>query len=169
MSSPAEGHTSESAGAGRGQSTSRRLNRPKDKDDLLRQLTEEGPFQDIRDVLVFAAALGWHEGRHLPLGAKGEAVRWETATNRRGTEPLVNMIAAVRTGDPEILASDRFDERLEIFEEYANGGLELLRGLLASDPRPPVDVILGLVQGVSRAAEEGEAVNLSEAADSLEF
>jgi dnd system-associated protein 4 len=169
MSSPAQGHAAEAAGAGHGQATSRRLNRPKDKDDLLKQLTEQGPFQDNRDVLVFAAALGWHEGRRVPLGAKGEAIRWETATNRRGTEALTNMIAAARTGDPEILASDRFDERLEIFEEYANGGLEILRAMLASDPRPPVDVILGLVQGVCRADSDGDAINLSEAADSLEF
>ena len=169
MSLPAEGRAPEAAGSERGPATPRRLNRPKDKDELLQQLTEQGPFQDNRDVLVFAAALGWHEGRHVPLGAKGEPIRWETATNRRGTEPLINMIAAVRTGDPEILAADRFDERLEIFEEYANGGLELLRSLLASDPRPPVDVLLGLVQGVSRAASEREAINLSGAADSLEF
>ncbi len=169
MSSPAHGHTAEAAGAGHGPATSRRVNRPKDKDDLLKQLTEQGPFQDNRDVLVFAAALGWYEGRQVPLGVKGEAIRWETATNRRGTEPLTNMIAAVRTGDPEILAADRFDERLEIFEEYANGGLEILRGMLASDPRPPVDVILGLIQGVCRTDSEGETIDLSEAADSLEF
>ena len=49
----------------------RRLNRPKDKDDLLAQLVDQGPFQELRDVLVFAAAVGWHENRRVPLAARG--------------------------------------------------------------------------------------------------
>jgi dnd system-associated protein 4 len=149
--------------------TPRRLNRPKDKDDLLQQLTEKGPFQEYRDVLVFAAALGWHEGRRQPLGIKGEPIRWDVATHRRGTEALVNMIAAAATEDPEIVAPDRFDERLEIFEEYANGGLEILRSLLASDPRAPVDVVLALVQKVCRSDDEPDQVDLAGVADSLEW
>ncbi|MFB4285071.1 DNA phosphorothioation-associated protein 4 [Nonomuraea sp. MTCD27] len=169
MPTHSEGNRQELTGSGRGQAAQRRLNRPKDKDDLLQQLTEQGPFQEYRDVLVFAAALGWHKDRNAPLGVRGEPIRWEVATNRRGTELLVNMIAAVESGDPEILATDRFDERLDIFERYANGGLEVLRRILAADPRPPVDVILGLVQGLCRSAAEGETIDLSSAADSLEF
>jgi dnd system-associated protein 4 len=147
----------------------RRLNRPKDKDDLLVQLVGQGPFQELRDVLVFAAAVGWHENRRMPLAARGEPIRWEVAANRRGTEPLVNMIAASASGDPEILADDRFDERLAIFEEYANGGLEILRGLLAAEPRPAVDVVLELVQKVSRTAKERDVVSLADAADELQW
>jgi len=104
-------------------------------------------------VLVFAAAVGWYEKNSVPLGVKDEPIRWETATNRRGTEALVDMIAVAETGDPEILAADRFDERLGIFEGYANGGLEILRGLLASEPRPAVDVILELIQKIARSDE----------------
>src|SRR5438874_2284392 len=147
----------------------RRLNRPKDKDDLLQQLTEHGPFEEYRDVLVFAAALGWHEQRRIPLAAKSEPIRWEVATNRRGTEALVNMIAAVKSGDPEILAGDRFEERLTIFEEYANGGLEILRALLDTEPRPAVDVVLELVQRVSRADQARDVIDLSGAAHNLDF
>lgn len=150
-------------------SAQRRLNRPKDKDDLLQQLTEQGPFDEYRDVLVFAAALGWYEAHRVPLGTKGEPIRWDVAAHRRGTEALANMIAAAATDDPEVVAADRFDERLEVFEEYANGGLERLRGLLAGDPRPPVDVILGLVQKACRAGDEPDRLDLSSAAENLEW
>jgi dnd system-associated protein 4 len=156
----------QASGAGPAQ---RRLNRPKDKDDLLQQLTAQGPFQEYRDVLVFAAALGWHEGHRVPLAAKGEPIRWDVATHRRGTESLANMIAAASSNDPEIVAGDRFEERLAIFEEYANGGLELLQSMLASDPRAPVDVILALIQKVSRSEEESDQVDLASAADSLQW
>lgn len=149
--------------------TPRRLNRSKDKHDLLTQLVGQRPFQDFRDVLVFAAAIGWHENRRVSLATRDEPIRWETANNRRGTEPLVNMIAAAASGDPEILADDRFDERLAIFEEYANGGLEVLHGLLAAEPRPTVDVMLELVQKACWTAEERDVVSLAEAADELQW
>lgn len=152
------------------QPAQRRLNRPKDKDDLLQQLTEQGPFHEYRDVLVFAAALGWYEGRRVPLGAKGEPIRWEVATNRRGTETLANMIGAAETGDPEIVSPAKFEERLTIFEEYANGGLERLRSALAeAGPRPPLDVLVSLVQKACRTGEEPDRLDLSSLADNLEW
>lgn len=147
----------------------RRVNRAKDKHDFFEEMTRNGPFEDNRDVLIFAAAVGWYEKNSLPLGAKDEPIRWETATNRRGTEALVNMIAVAETSDPEILANDRFDERLAIFEGYANGGLEILRNLLATEPRPAVDVILELIQKVARSNEVKAVVSLAEAADTLEW
>lgn len=152
------------------QPAQRRLNRSKDKDDLLQQLTEQGPFQEYRDVLVFAAALGWYEEHRVPLGAKGEPIRWEVATNRRGTEALANMISAAATSDAEIVSPARFEERLTLFEEYANGGLERLRGVLAeAGPRPPLDVILALVQKACRADEQPDPVDLSSLADELQW
>jgi dnd system-associated protein 4 len=160
---------SERPGARTPGATQRRLSFAKDKRELIEQLASQRPFRENRDVLVFAAAVGWHERRRVPLATKDEPIRWETATNRRGTEPLANMIAAVESNDPEILSDDRFDERLEIFEQYANGGLEVLRGLLASEPRAAVDVILELVQKISRSEETRESVNLADAVDELEW
>lgn len=147
----------------------RRLNFAKDKRELIEFLVKQGPFRENRDVLVFAAIVGWHEKRDLPLAAKDEPIRWETATNRRGTEALANMIAAVYSADPEILSEERFDERLEIFERYANGGLEILRGLLANEPRPPVDVILELVQKVSRSPVAADVINLTDVVVELDL
>lgn len=147
----------------------RRLSFAKDKREIIEQLAGQRPFRENRDVLVFAAAVGWHEKRSVPLASKDEPIRWETATNRRGTEALANMIAAVDSEDPEILSDDRFDERLEIFEQYANGGLEILRGLLANEPRPAIDVILELVQRICRSEDVQESVSLADAVDELEW
>jgi dnd system-associated protein 4 len=165
MSQSDNGGTSPHGGTG----TQRRLNRPKDKQEFLDELIQNGPFREYRDALVFAAAVGWFEKKRQQLGVKGESIRWETATNRRGTEALANMIAAVESGDPEILADARFDERLTIFEEYANGGLEIIRNLLAAEPRPAVDVILELIQKVSRSDDARPTVDLAGAADELDW
>lgn len=147
----------------------RRMHFAKEKREIIQLLVEQGPFQENRDVLVFAAALGWHEKRLRQLGPKDEPIRWETATNRRGTEALASMIAAAASDDPEILSDDQFDKRLEIFEQYANGGLEVLQGVLANEPRPTIDVILELVQKVSRSRGAQDTVSLTDAADDLQF
>jgi dnd system-associated protein 4 len=147
----------------------RRVRRPRDKDALLQQLTQEGPFADYRDALTFAAALGWYEQRRVPFEASSEPIRWDTMINRRGTEALVNMLAAADDGDPEILGDDRFEDRLRVFEEYANGGLEFLAVALSSAPRSARDIILDLVQKALPAVEQEEAPELAELAGELSW
>lgn len=108
---------------------SARFSPAKDKADLLKALTgDDSPFNEMRDVLVFAAALGCREERRVPLEGKGEPIRWEVMTNRYATQQLTDMLSALH--DPEdrdLLSSDRQDDRIAILEEYANGGLEFLR------------------------------------------
>lgn len=110
-----------------------RFSPPKDKIDLIKSLTESGsPFSEYRDVLFFAAVLGWQSQRRLPLGARGEAIRWEVFRNRTGTELITDMIAvASAPDDPSILTPARLDDRVAILEEYANGGLALLEERIA--------------------------------------
>src|SRR4051794_28770081 len=121
----------------------RRVRRPKDKEALLSQLVDEGPFATYREALIFAAALGVADGRRAAFDQSSEPIPWEvfavTAT------PAMDMIAAVTTDEIDVLADDRIDDRLTIFEEYANGGLDVIRERLASDARPAFDVLLDIV------------------------
>jgi dnd system-associated protein 4 len=55
------------------------------------------------------------------------------------------MLAAAATDETEILGDDRVDDRLTIFEEYANGGLEIINERLSAQHRPPLDTLLDLV------------------------
>ncbi|MFN9858387.1 MAG: DNA phosphorothioation-associated protein 4, partial [Pseudanabaena sp.] len=50
----------------------------------------------------------------------------------RGYEPVINLIAIAHTKDPKSLALDEESGniRVQIFEEYANGGLEVLQNTL---------------------------------------
>jgi dnd system-associated protein 4 len=124
----------------------RRVRRPKDKEPVLTALVNEpegGPFTTFREVLVFAAALGVASNRRVPFEPTSEPIPWEVFGNT--ATPTMDMIAAVTTEEPEILGDDRIDDRLTIFEEYANGGLEIIRERLANDPRPALDVVLDIV------------------------
>ena len=128
----------------------RRVRRPKDKSNLLDRLTKSedraiSPFDSYRDLIVFCAALGWWRKRRFSFDSSDEPIRWETMTSLPGAEMLVNMLAVSQTDDPTILLDDRFDDRIVIFEEYANGGLAILRELLDQSHKPAVDVIRDLV------------------------
>lgn len=105
----------------------------KDKADLLQDLVEEttSPFETYADIIVFAASLGYKRKKSLPLGGfakKPEPIRQSTFYNR-GYDTVINLLAISHTKDPKILASDEesVSEKLRIFEEYANGGLEILQ------------------------------------------
>jgi dnd system-associated protein 4 len=122
----------------------RRVRRPKDKEELFSTLVEDGPFTTFREALVFGAALGVASQRRVPFDQTLEPIPWEVFGNT-ANEATMDMIAAVTTDDMNILADDGIDDRLTIFEEYANGGLEIIRERLANDPRPALDVVLDIV------------------------
>lgn len=145
----------------------RRIRRPKDKEaiiDLLRD-KNSGAFDEIRDVLVFAAALGYARGQRVPFDKAGESIRWETATNRRGTEMLVGLLAIASTEDKEVVRDQRFSEQILAFEEYANGGLAIIGALLNKTTRSTRDEILDLVQADLRPPTGDDAlISLAEGA-----
>lgn len=115
-----------------------RIRVAKDKADLVKQLTTSpdttGPFQTYADAIVFAAALGAKYKKRVPLGevSKREpgAIGLDIFVSR-GYDMVIKLLAVTETQDTKVLAANDEEcenERLHIFEEYANGGLELLQG-----------------------------------------
>ncbi|GAA4297868.1 DNA phosphorothioation-associated protein 4 [Actinomadura luteofluorescens] len=133
---------------------------PAERLELIERLTEhDRPFPSMRDVLVFAAAVGWSQGRSESFEKSiRDRIRWSTMTNRTGTEDLINMIAVAETSDANILSPDRFGERIRIFEEYANGGLIFIENLIASQPHR--DLITLLAELVRTGLDEGSEDDL---------
>jgi dnd system-associated protein 4 len=110
-----------------------RIRFAKDKAELIKQLTvageHNGPFRLIVDVLVFAATLGLYHNRREALNdASGEPIRQEVF-DRQGYDTVMNLIAVHAEKSPNILANteEMTAKRAIIFEEFANGGLEILR------------------------------------------
>lgn len=114
-----------------------RIRVAKDKAELVKALTSAdgatGPFQTYADVIVFAASLGAKHKKRVPLGeiAKREPspIGLDIFVSR-GYDLVIKLLAITATKDIKILSSseDKYeDERHLIFEEYANGGLEILQ------------------------------------------
>lgn len=131
----------------------KRVKIAKDKAKLVKDLKASdditGPFQTYVDVMLFAAALGAKRKKRVPLvefARDLDPIRRDYFDNNR-CELLINLLAISETKEQQILAdNDNSDEqRLKIFEEYANGGLEILQDELrgAVDYGERIILILG--------------------------
>ncbi|MBD2487718.1 DNA phosphorothioation-associated protein 4 [Aulosira sp. FACHB-615] len=117
-----------------------RIRVAKDKADLVKALTSSdggtGPFQTFADVIVFAAALGAKHKKRVPLGeiSKREPspIRLEYFASV-GNDVVIKLLGMTETQDINILSiheEEYATKRNSIFEEYANGGLEILQNEL---------------------------------------
>ncbi|MBD2197011.1 MULTISPECIES: DNA phosphorothioation-associated protein 4 [Calothrix] len=117
-----------------------RIRVAKDKAELVKALTssdgETGPFQTFADVIVFAAALGIKHKKRVSLGeiSKREPspIRLESFASV-GNDVVIKLLGIAETQDINILSTyeEEYEtQRNHIFEEYANGGLEILQNEL---------------------------------------
>ena len=139
-----------------------RVRRPLQYEALMLELRQEAAFATWRDVLLFAAAVGAHVGRSVPFTATSEPIRYETLKEPMFSETLVNMIAASEKDDPEIMDSTRLGERIRMFEEYANGGLEYIQEQANIRHEPANLVVVGLVTEALARNGAAEPVSVDE-------
>jgi dnd system-associated protein 4 len=111
----------------------KRIHRAKDKEHLIEQLTDpkNGVFKEIWRALLFCATLGYAKQIRVPLGAvdAGKGIDQATFSNHHAWPGISYLFAMVETDSTRGLAASEDDEdlRIQVFEEYANGGLEILR------------------------------------------
>lgn len=110
------------------------INRSRIHEDMVQKLamqklpgSNRTLFPTIRELLCFAALLGYSEERRLPLDKeKGvEDISYQQF-ERGDAEDLIYLIALAETRDPEILKDGEESRCAEIFEEYVNGGLQII-------------------------------------------
>jgi dnd system-associated protein 4 len=113
--------------------------------------------------MVFAAALGAKRKKRSPLGAistkEVSPIALEVFVSR-GYDLVLKLLAIRETKDPKIISL--FDEtseekRIHIFEEYANGGLDILRDELrgAVDYTERILLILSSERFKEESPEDG--------------
>lgn len=135
--------------------TLRRVRRPKDKEAIMLRLTQgnDNVFSTFVDLLCFAACLGYSRDLSVPFENSSEPVPWHIFESSN-KDSVVNLIAAVASDDYGIVGIDRFDEKLKVFEQYANGGLQLLSELVDKSPKSPFDIVTDLIQEARKTANE---------------
>ncbi len=115
------------------------INRSRVYEDLVQKLamqiipgTDRKLFPTIRELLCFAALLGFSEKRRVPLDrSQGvEDISYQQFEREASALDLIYTIALAETQDTEILKEDQERRCADIFEEYANGGLGLIKDFL---------------------------------------
>lgn len=115
-------------------------------------------FPTLREALTFCAILGYKERRKRPLDS--QAGMEDIAGAQYQLNEAVDVVFALALADAQnsdILRPDRERECIQIYEEYANGGLDLVqswierfsdlnvddavwRGLNSIGIKPPVQI-----------------------------
>ena len=142
------------------------INRSRVHEDMVQRLSttklpgaDRTLFPTIRELLCFAALLGYSEQRRVPLDrADGvEDISYQQF-ERGDAEDLIYLLALAETKDPEILKDGEEGRCAEIFEEYANGGLQVLREVLlrTGGEYPDRDILEYLLKNGYLNAEESE-------------
>lgn len=109
--------------------------RSRDHEDMVQRLSATSVdgtptvFKTIRELLCFAAMLGFQMGKSSPPSVRGEDVLIEEF-NRNNSVDYIYLIAVAHTGDTEILKAESDIDMISIFEEYINGGLSVINGWL---------------------------------------
>lgn len=145
-----------------------RVRRPRDKDELLDRVVDGdgNAFSARYEALTFCAALGYWREKRVTFTQSGESIRWEQFQSVGGGA-LSLMLAVASSDDPAIVAPERVEERIRIFEEYANGGLEVLASELENRPKmTPREVVLQLVLDAQQGDDE-EKLPLDDIAEGL--
>jgi len=118
----------------------KRIQRAKDKATIIEALITDSdvqgqktpaPFKEIWRLLLFSALVGFKAKRREPLTQvdPGRGIDQSSFGNSPSWPGILYLVGLVETSTTDPLASSESAEaaRIQIFEEYANGGLAILR------------------------------------------
>jgi dnd system-associated protein 4 len=141
---------------------SKRINYIKCNESILNELVSSsntsGPFENKAKCLIYAASLaasfGPVKGRKTLSGTKMD-LRYD-AFSSRDFEDFICSLAVFATKDIKILENneDTANERVKIFEEFANCGLERLEAELKGEANKTDGIALLLSKNFSGRVDE---------------
>ena len=126
----------------------------KEKTDLFmklsktKQKTEDGIFDNNKDLFLFAASLGYKDKKRRPLLKRDNEIPLSVFQKSKDNLDFIDLIALGDTKDVYILDWDDeeiIDQKLTIIEEYANRGLEIIEERLFNNNTDIYDNLLQLV------------------------
>lgn len=118
----------------------KRIQRANDKEEIIKSLMSDqvGVFKEIWKLLLFAAQVGVRNDKRLSLKAvdAGKGIDQSTFGNCPAWPGVLYLMTLAETQKSDCLSGTEKaeDDRVSVFQEYANGGLEILREFFAGRP-----------------------------------
>ncbi len=105
--------------------------------DINHPLMKTSLFPFIRELLCFAALVGYAEGEKTALSKTTSEIPGRVFENSDEAQDIIYLLALVEKRDADILRNEREAEAISIFEQYANGGLDVISRWISEDPGDP--------------------------------
>ena len=122
------------------------VRRPKQYEDMLLDICQSDKkiFLSYKDALVFAACLGYSKSIKEPFDKTSEQVGMHIFKGEFD-ESIFQCIGLCETKDPVIMSDDNLKKRIRLFEEYAAGGLEVIKSRIYEGPEEWDSALVGLI------------------------
>jgi len=152
--------------------SNRRIKRPKNQEDRYKQLIDSeefGVFSTYKDIFMAAGTIGFMEQKRIKFSGSAEGIPWSVFTLETD-ETIINAVALTETEDISVLREDSemFDKRLQIFEEYAAGGFEVLHKLVTDNPKFALTSLFDFIMSMENEVNDKDR-NLKGIANILSF
>jgi dnd system-associated protein 4 len=119
----------------------RAIKRSQKFEELVRKLavdehpiTKKSIFPTIRELMCFAAVLGFENNHRSKLQDATNDVEGRIFLNSQQSLDLIYLIALASEKDGDILREEKEDRMIQVFEEYAQGGFEILEQWMKEKP-----------------------------------
>ncbi|MCM3243178.1 MULTISPECIES: DNA phosphorothioation-associated protein 4 [Cytobacillus] len=150
----------------------RRIRRPKDQEEYYLRLTDQsefGIFSTFKDVFMAAGVIGFMEKRKREFSSSLEGMDWHRF-NLETDETIINAVAISDSKNPKLVNTDEetFNEKVQIFEEYAAAGVEILYKKVMEDPKKAINLYIEYIMSMETETTTKER-NLKDIADLLTF
>ena len=131
-----------------------RIRPPKDLEEVLDQLKEDKVFDTKQKGMMFAAAVGFCLHRDKVDGAEieqlGEGIRLEYFETPDDVG-FIDALAVATRGELSVVANERQEERIDLFQKYAYLGLkEMKRACYDEKPEYPLYGVLKLIDQLDK-------------------
>ncbi len=115
-----------------------RVRKPEKHTETLTILKDKGVFISFKDAMVFAAALGFSRKKSVAFDKTSEPIPLSVFRGEYD-EAFINVLALFEHQDSGYLELDgeKFDAKIKLFEEYACGGLDIIKNSILD---PGLDV-----------------------------
>jgi dnd system-associated protein 4 len=127
-----------------------RVSIDEDVHELYRDLTEKSgqdpeasPFPMMKDLFMWAVAIGVKVGKPRPINKRVSVFRWDQLSQHTDI-PALKALAVSETGDVDVLLDT--GHILRIAEEYANAGIHELKFELIDQQGRPLWNLVNLIR-----------------------
>ena len=132
-------------------------------------IAERSVFSTYMHLLVFAAMVGYANGKSSPLDSKDRGPEIEEQVFRRhDLDGLVYLLALEKTEDSNTLREERISEAWRLMESYAQGGFEIIQQWMLDSPSD-LDGVDTLLSRITEYAADRAKVQLHPLQPAVDF